>query len=124
MSIFTIIFCDTCNTGQNFPNFRKIQPGVLTVYFEPMLKEVEGRGYQMDPVQNRGVAILDEEVDDLPSGWNEDDESGHQCPFCIIEYQLEAQRAEEGDDETFIGEMPQVVEQVLENRKDLKVDKE
>jgi len=123
MSIFRIIFCDGCNTEQNFPNFRKIKPEVLAAYYDPILKNAGAQGYQADPMQNRGVAVLDDDSY-LAEGWNETDEDGHQCPFCIVEYLLEAQRAGEGDDETFIGEMPQVIEQVLENRKDLEVDEE
>jgi len=121
MSILKIITCDFCNCDQNFPNPQKIEDQVLEAVFG--IPE-EGSHFVVDQYQQRGAAILAENSEELPPGWREDDSVGHECNYCGAERRLDDQRAVEGDDESHIGEMPQVIEQVLENHQKSAADED
>ncbi len=53
----------------------------------------------------------------MPPGWREQD-YGHECPICVAEEEIaERESAEMGEDETFIGEIPEMVGAALEAAK-------
>jgi hypothetical protein len=115
MSIFRIVFCDLCNPEQVFPNLQKVEDEILVNLFGIP----ESEEFQIDEMQNRGTAILEDEGEELPPGWRLDDEFGHECSFCAVERGLNEARSEAGEDEAGCWlELPQVVEQAKENRKD------
>ncbi len=118
VSTYNLIFCDRCNfESASFPNVKAVDKKILDFIFAqggvPLRIFKDGT---ISEQQQRGVAILDEGVG-LPPGWREQD-YGHECPICVAEEEIaERESAEMGEDETFIGEIPEMVGAALEAAK-------